>query len=283
VPSLAWRWDSLAAEPSSGGPAPGGLGPGWVLARPLDHGLVGWLAGSGRPLVLAAAVLPAVVWVRRRPRRVHAAVGLVLLAPLALGPAWSPRDLVWPAVFGYLGDARWASIYAVTAGATLLWTSTWWGAGLPWHGGVDPATLPDGTVAGLGLVTWAVLGSWLVLGWRTVAVEAAAAPGPAPAGSGAPPGLARPRGLARSRGLWTTGRTPPPGRLRSPPGGRTPAGVSSACPGTGPGRGAVRCRGAARCRRAARCRGAARCPGMVGSRRMTRRPWTRALAPPGGL
>jgi hypothetical protein len=87
-------------------------------------------------------------------------------------------------VFGYLGDARWASIYAVVAGATLLWTSTWWGAGLPWHGGVDPATVPDGTVAGLGLVTWAVLGSWLVLGWRTVAVEAAAAvPGTAGRGT----------------------------------------------------------------------------------------------------
>ena len=80
VPTLAWRWDSLAAEPS-GLPAPGGLGPGWVLARPLDHGLAGWLAGSGRPLVLALAVLPALVWVRRRPRRVDAAVGLVLLAP----------------------------------------------------------------------------------------------------------------------------------------------------------------------------------------------------------
>jgi hypothetical protein len=81
VPTLAWRWDSLAAEPSGGGSAPGGLGPGWVLARSLDHGLAGWLAGSGRPLVLALAVLPAVVWVRRRPRRVYAAVGLVLLAP----------------------------------------------------------------------------------------------------------------------------------------------------------------------------------------------------------
>ena len=174
VPTLAWDWDSLAAAPSAGG-GPGGLGPGWVLARSLDQGLAGWLLGSGRPLVLAAAVVPAVIWVRRRPRRVYAAVGLVLLVPLALGPAWSPRDLVWPAVFGYLGDARWASIYAVVAGATLLWTSTWWGSGLPWHGGVDPATVPSGAVAGLGLVTWVVLGSWVVLGWRTVAVEAAAA------------------------------------------------------------------------------------------------------------
>jgi hypothetical protein len=171
VPTLAWDWDSLASTPAAGD-GPGGLGPGWVLARSLDQGLAGWLLGSGRPLVLAAAVVPAVVWVRRRPRRVYAAVGLVLLVPLALGPAWSPRDLVWPAVFGYLGDARWASIYAVAAGATLLWTSTWWGSGLPWHGGVDPATIPSGAVAGLGLVTWVVLGSWTVLGWRTVAVEA---------------------------------------------------------------------------------------------------------------
>jgi hypothetical protein len=171
VPTLAWGWDSLAAAPAVGG-GPGGLGPGWVLARSLDQGLAGWLLGPGRPLVLAAAVVPAVIWVRRRPRRVYAAVGLVLLAPLALGPAWSPRDLVWPAVFGYLGDARWASIYAVVAGATLLWTSTWWGSGVPWHGGVDPATVPSGAIAGLGLVTWVVLGSWVVLGWRTVAVEA---------------------------------------------------------------------------------------------------------------
>ena len=115
-----------------------------MLAGSLDQGLAGWLLGAGRPLVLAAAVVPAVIWVRRRPRRVYAAVGLVLLAPLALSPAWSPRDLVWPAVFGYLGDARWASIYAVAAGATMAWTSTWWGSGVPWHGGVDPATIPTG-------------------------------------------------------------------------------------------------------------------------------------------
>jgi hypothetical protein len=131
-------------------------------------------------------VVPAVVWVRRRPRRVYAAVGLTLLTPLALGPAWSPRDLVWPAVFGYLGDARWSSIYAVVAGATLLWTSTWWGTSLPWDGGVAATAVPAGSVAGLGLVTWVVVGSWLVLGWRTVLVEArSSAPRARPA---APPG-----------------------------------------------------------------------------------------------
>ena len=280
VPTLAWRWDSLAAEPSGGGSAPGGLGPGWVLARSLDHGLAGWLAGAGRPLVLALAVLPAVVWVRRRPRRVYAAVGLVLLAPLALGPAWSPRDLVWPAVFGYLGDARWASIYAVVAGATLLWTSTWWGAGLPWHGGVDPATVPDGTVAGLGLVTWAVLGSWLVLGWRTVAVEAAAAvPGTAGRGTA---------GRATRVAVDNPGH-PVTRSATLPPGGWTRAGVSSACPGTAwspstawiPG--TARSRGTAWSPATARSRETARSPSTARSPGTARSPWGRALAPPGGL
>jgi hypothetical protein len=180
VPALAWGWDSLAGEQGRGS-AIGGLGPGWVLARSLEGGPAAWLLGPGRPLVLAAAVVPAAVWVRRRPRRVYAAAGLALLAPLALGPAWSPRDLVWPAVLGYLGDARWASIYAVVAGATLLWTSTWWGTGLPWDGGVDPGAVPAGSVAALGLATWAVLAAWLVLGWRTVALEARdPEPGPLP-------------------------------------------------------------------------------------------------------
>jgi hypothetical protein len=228
VPTLAWRWDSLAAEPS-GLSAPGGLGPGWVLARPLDHGLAGWLAGSGRPLVLALAVLPALVWVRRRPRRVYAAVGLVLLAPLALGPAWSPRDLVWPAVFGYLGDARWASIYAVAAGATLLWTSTWWGAGPPWHGGVDPAAVPDGTVAGLALITWAVLGSWLALGWRTVAVESAA--GTAADNRGHP---ATRGAMDNPEHLATSSATLPPGGVDAG-GGRLGVPGHSSPPGSAPG------------------------------------------------
>jgi hypothetical protein len=232
VPSLAWRWDSLAAEPA-GATAPGGLGPGWVLARSLDQGLAGWLLGSGRPLVLAVAVVPAVVWVRRRPRRVYAAVGLVLLAPLALGPAWSPRDLVWPAVFGYLGDARWASIYAVAAGATLLWTSTWWGPPLPWAAGIAPSTLPSGTTAGLGLVTWAVLGSWLVLGWRTVVIESSATSQPAPPERvGAPAG---PAGSEAPPGAVDNGAHPAPPPATLPPGGAAAGRGQFALPGVGPG------------------------------------------------
>jgi hypothetical protein len=237
VPTLAWGWDSLAAEPT-GGSGPGGLGPGWVLAGSLEGGPAGWLLGPGRPLVLALAVVPAVVWVRRRPRRVFAAVGLVLLAPLALSPAWSPRDLVWPAVFGYLGDARWASIYAVAAGATLLWTSTFWGSGLPWDGGVAPGAVPSGSVAGLGLTTWVVLGSWLVLGWRTVAVEAfgaargraepaASYPAPGPAVADAEP--ATPAEPAEPVGPpGRTYRAPVPARFRARPG-----------PGTSPSRRSV--------------------------------------------
>jgi hypothetical protein len=218
VPTLAWDWDSLAAAPAGQG-GPGGLGPGWVLAPSLDQGLAGWLLGPGRPLVLVAAVVPAVIWVRRRPRRAYAAVGLVLLAPLALGPAWSPRDLVWPAVFGYLGDARWASIYAVVAGATVAWTSTWWGGGVPWHGGVDPATVPTGAVAGLGLVTWVVLGSWLLLGWHTVMVEA-----PVPSRSRAP---------AR-RGAWSRSGAPAGARAPAGSGVPVPANGSTAANGSSP-------------------------------------------------
>jgi hypothetical protein len=234
VPTLAWNWDSLAPAPS-GGSGPGGLGPGWVLARSLEEGLAGWLLGDGRPLVLAAAVLPAVVWVRRRPRRVYAAVGLVLLAPLALVPAWTPRDLVWPAVFGYLGDARWASIYAVAAGATLLWTATWWGTGIPWDTGIDPTTVPAGSVAGLSLVTWVVLGSWLFLGWRTVAVEsggAAAGSGAAAAGSGAAAG-----GSGASAGgsgaVDSRPHPPPEVGYAPPPGDPTAAGRGEARPADG--------------------------------------------------
>jgi hypothetical protein len=153
VPALAWGWRSQ--QPGAGVGGPGGLGPGWLLGRP-------------------AAVVPAVLWVWHRPGRAYAAVGLALLAPLALSPAFTPRELVWPLVFGYLGDARWASIYAAVAGAALLWTSAWWGPGLPWDGGVAAGAVPAagaGAGAALGLATWAVLVVWLGLGWRTVAVE----------------------------------------------------------------------------------------------------------------
>jgi hypothetical protein len=199
APALAWGWRAQQPAPAAAG-GPGALGPGWLLARPVDHGLPGFLLGPGRLLVLAAAVVPAVLWVRHRPGRVYAAVGLTLLTPLALTPAWAPRELVWPLVFGYLGDARWASIYAAVAGAALLWTSAWWGPGLPWDGGVAPGAVPaGGRGAALGLAAWAVLAVWLALGWRTVAVESrrARAEGPSPpAAEPAPPPSAPARALA---------------------------------------------------------------------------------------
>jgi hypothetical protein len=215
-----------------------------------------------------------VIWVRRRPRRVYAAVGLVLLAPLALSPAWSPRDLVWPAVFAYLGDARWASIYAVAAGATVAWTSNWWGSGVPSHGGVDPATIPTGAMAGLGLVTWVVLGSWVFLGWRTVMVEAAAVDNR---------GDRATRGAVDNRGnLATRGAVDNRGNLATrsatlPPGAWTRAPVIPARPGTAPRSGTAPWPGAAP------CLGTVPCPGTVWIPRTALCPRTRMLAPPGGL
>jgi hypothetical protein len=212
VPALAWDWPSL--QVASGAPqTPGGLGPAWLLHDP-DRELIGFLLGRGRPLVLAAAVVPAVLWVRRRPRRVYAAVGLTLLTPLALAPAWSPRDLAWPVVFGYLGDARWASIYSAAAGATLLWTSTWWGGAAAWDGGLAPGAAPAGGAAAvLGLATWMVLLCWLALGWRTVAVEAGRPSRPAPAPGGPAEAVAGAGGRRAGRPEASPGALAPPGGL----------------------------------------------------------------------
>jgi hypothetical protein len=175
-----------------------------AAARP---GLQGVLLGAGRPLVVAAAVVPAVLWVRRRPDRAYAAVGLALLGPLA--PAFTPRELVWPAVFGYLGDARWAGIYTAVAGATLLWTSAWWGPGPPWDGGVAPELLPaSGRGAALGLATWLVLVAWAGVGWRTVAVESRRPRGRDRPSAGDPPA---------ATASEPTAATPP--QALAPPGG----------------------------------------------------------------
>ena len=177
APALAWGWQPLEVTAPAPAGDPAAFGPGWLAGRLGAPQLAELLAGPPRVALLAAAVLAAVVWVRRRPRRAYAAVGLALVALVALDPVWSPRDLLWPLVFGYLGDSRWASIYAAAAGATLVWTSTVWDRGLPWAG---PATGPaDGATAALGLATWAVLLAWLGLGLRTVAVERGHQPAPA--------------------------------------------------------------------------------------------------------
>ena len=97
--------------------------------------------------------------------------------------------------------------------------------------------VPDGTIAGLGLVAWVVLGSWLFLGWRTVAVEAGAGEGAVDnrgnrqAGSATlPPGGvdAAPRGS----GAPANGHVPAGGHV-------TASGHAPLDQGVGPSRGSV--------------------------------------------
>jgi hypothetical protein len=174
APALAWGWQPLGPAPAA---PPGGaaFGPGWLAARLGLPGLAGLLAGPGRLAVLLVAVVPAVCWVRFRPGRAYAAVGLVLLGLVALDPAPSPRDLAWPVVFGYLGDARWASAYGLAAGPMLAWTSALWRRGVPWAAATGGPV--DGVTTVLGLATWAVLLAWLAVGVRTVALERGATVG----------------------------------------------------------------------------------------------------------
>jgi hypothetical protein len=117
-------------------------------------------------------------------------------------------------VFGYLGDARWASIYSAAAGATLLWTSTWWGGAAAWDGALAPGAAPAGGAAAvLGLATWMVLLCWLALGWRTVAVEAGRPSRPAPAPGGPAETMAGAGGRRAGRPEASPGALAPPGGL----------------------------------------------------------------------
>jgi hypothetical protein len=107
VPSLAWRWDSLAGEPG-GTTAPGGLGPGWVLARSLDR--AGRLAARPRPAAgpgrgrgagpvgfLADEVVRVLAWdpASCRPEMTRMS-GYVTASFQALGGSWLPID--WDAI-----------------------------------------------------------------------------------------------------------------------------------------------------------------------------------------
>jgi hypothetical protein len=102
-----------------------------------------------RPLQLAArsAILVAVSLVLFVASGIHGdrvgvAVARLLLAiyllvdrdaPLVAGITLAVASQVEPMVL----LAAPVAMAAVAAGATLLWTSTWWGSGVPWHGGVD--------------------------------------------------------------------------------------------------------------------------------------------------
>jgi hypothetical protein len=89
----------LAAAPS-GVAGPGGLGPGWVLARSVDQGLAGWLVAQ-RPGLAGRVRLPGRRQVGqhlRRRRRGHHAVDLDLVGGRACpGTAASTRRRSRPA------------------------------------------------------------------------------------------------------------------------------------------------------------------------------------------
>ena len=237
VPTIAWRWDSLPARPG-GVPGPGGLGPGWVLARSLDQGWPGGCSARGgrwswpwpccRPWSGCAAgrdgstppsawsCSPPWPWGRRGRRgtwsgrpcsATWAMPGGPASTPSPPGPPWrGPRPGGGPACPGTAASAPASS-------PTAPWPASAWSPGPSWARGCS----------------WA--------GGRSRSRRR-----PVP---GRRTGPEAPRRRRHPRGLWTAERTSPRGRLRSPPRGveigggrfRAPANGSAGGTGSEPGNG----------------------------------------------
>jgi len=188
----------------------------------------------GDPVGVAVALLLAVCLLVDRDAPLVAGITLalasrvepmVLLAPLALSPAWSVRDLVWPAVFGYLGDARWASIYAVAAGATCSGPRPGGGRVSPGTAGSPPAPSRTGRWP-----AWAWSPGWSWAPGRS----SAGAPSSWRHGSrGGVGGCGRP-GARRNRvGYASPGVGPAPGGFGAPANGSSPNGSAPTTPTPG--------------------------------------------------
>jgi hypothetical protein len=113
-------------------------GPGWLLARPLDQGLPALLLGGARPLLVAAAVVPAALWVRHRPTA-------------------APRDASWWSPPATARSASWSTRSCASCATTRL---------LP-H---EPNRFGNGYVTasfqGPG-------GTWLLIDWDAIRLPAA--------------------------------------------------------------------------------------------------------------
>jgi hypothetical protein len=117
-----------------------------------------WLAEHGSWAVVAAALVPAVVWATRPPHEEVVGLGMSLVTMLVLSPAFGMQYLSWALAAAYLVSIRSAWLYNAAASAFVLSVySAWSGGGPPWSW--EEARGMPFTVGQLMLmaVTWASL------------------------------------------------------------------------------------------------------------------------------
>jgi hypothetical protein len=131
-------------------------------------GLVSFLPGSGRFLILAAASLIPAALVLRRPNTLALGVGLSLAMFLLLTPTFSMQYLAWPAAGVLLLNIRWGTAYNIAAGVFLFVVYNRWSHGFPWNRADAGPLLPN--EVRYAWVAWFVLLACVVAGvirmWR---------------------------------------------------------------------------------------------------------------------
>jgi hypothetical protein len=145
-----------------------GKNPHWGLvdvAHRADlRGLVTFLPGSGRFIILLlAAFIPAALVLRRRDT-LALGVGLSLALFLLLTPTFGMQYLAWPAAAVLLLDLWGGIAYNVTAGTFVFVVYNRWSHGLPWDRATAGPLLPREVI--FSWAAWIVLLICVVLGVR---------------------------------------------------------------------------------------------------------------------
>jgi hypothetical protein len=145
-----------------------GKDPHWGLvdiAHRADlHGLVTFLPGSGRFIILMlAALVPAALVLRRRDT-LALGVGLSLALFLLLTPTFAMQYLTWPAAAVLLFDLWGGIAYNAGAGLFVFEVYNRWSGGLPWDRAAAGPLLPREVL--FGWVAWTILLICIVLGVR---------------------------------------------------------------------------------------------------------------------
>ncbi len=130
------------------------------------HGLVDFVTGQGRFLILAAAAaIPALI-VRRHREVLPSAIALSLALFLSLSPTFGMQYLVWAAAGVLIVDLRAGVAYHVTAGLLLLIVYNRWNGGFPWDRAAASPLLSSEVA--LAMLVWAVLVVAVARGVRNV-------------------------------------------------------------------------------------------------------------------